>query len=141
VDAFLEELNRKIRDEVYKDAEINRAFLEAQIVATHDPLIREKIQHMIAVEIEKAMLVGSKSFDVLEKPVVPLYRLRPKRKKIMVLSVILGFFLAGFGAVVWEGIPRRGPPTGGSTPEAKGSGRPSAGLSGDKAEAGRLSER
>jgi uncharacterized protein involved in exopolysaccharide biosynthesis len=105
---FVDELNKKIRDDVRSDAEVNKSYLEEQLASAVDPLLREKIQNMIASEIEKAMLVGSKSFEVLEKPVAPLSRLKPKRKQMVVMSFLLGLFASGFAAVVWEGLHGNG---------------------------------
>ncbi len=97
VDWYLEALNNRIRNDVITDAETNRRYLEEQLGRTSDPMLMEKIQSMIAMEMEKYMLVNSRAFDVLEKAVVPEKRSKPKRVQILALSLILGFFVSGAG--------------------------------------------
>jgi uncharacterized protein involved in exopolysaccharide biosynthesis len=89
-EAFLQELNESIKGRVRKDAEANRVYLEEQLASTSDPLLREKLQSLIAGEIEKAMLVGSWAFDLLEPPVAPLKRSGPNRKRIVAFAVSSG---------------------------------------------------
>jgi uncharacterized protein involved in exopolysaccharide biosynthesis len=57
-----------------------------------DPFLREKIQSLIALQIEKSMLVRSQAFDVLKQPLPPLHRSSPKRKRIVFLSFMFGAF-------------------------------------------------
>jgi hypothetical protein len=94
VDFYLTELNNKIRDEVIKDAEANRVYLERQLAGALDPYLREKIQNMIAYEIERAMLASSRSIDILEKPQVPLVKVKPRRFRIV--------FIAAFGGLLFS---------------------------------------
>jgi uncharacterized protein involved in exopolysaccharide biosynthesis len=100
---YLVTLNKKIREDVLKEADNNRRFLEGQLAETADPLLREKIQNLIGMEIEKSMLVSTKSFDILQTPVVPRIRSAPKRKMMVALSLLAGmaigfmFVLAGKG--------------------------------------------
>lgn len=101
---YLIALNRKIQSEVRRDADSNRQYLETQLSITSDPLLREKIQGLIGLEIERAMLVSSRSFDILENPIVPNIRERPKRKRIIIVSIFAGFFLSLIGIVFWKGI-------------------------------------
>jgi uncharacterized protein involved in exopolysaccharide biosynthesis len=100
---LLEGLNAKLRTDAMEDAEANRRFLEEQMVAAADPLIREKIQQLIAAEIEKSMLVGTRAFEILERPVVPMERLKPQRKKLVIMSLLLGLLLSSLCAIGWEG--------------------------------------
>jgi uncharacterized protein involved in exopolysaccharide biosynthesis len=101
---YLTSLNKKIRDDVLGEADANRRFLEGQLMETSDPLLREKIQNLIGLEIEKSMLVSTKSFDVLETPVVPHIREKPKRKLIVIISLVAGFFLSLLAVVSLKGI-------------------------------------
>ncbi len=91
---YLVALNNKVREDVVRDAESNRVFLEASAKSTSDPLILEKIQNLAAVEIERMMLVNSQSFDILEKPVLPLSPVKPKRKLIIIISIFAGLFVS-----------------------------------------------
>lgn len=94
VDYYLIALNNRIRQNVIRDAETNRDYLEKQVASTLDPILREKIHTMIGFEIEKAMLVSSQAFEILERPVVSIERARPKKKQIVVLSFLAGLFLS-----------------------------------------------
>lgn len=92
VDFYLVALNNRIRDNVIKDAEMNREYLEKQVTNTFDPILREKILGMIGFEIEKSMLVSTQAFEILEKPVVPMFRSKPKKGLILMMSFFLGLF-------------------------------------------------
>lgn len=99
VEFYLAELNRKIRDDVIRDAEANRNYLEKQLSNTLDPILMEKIHSMIGFEIEKSMLVSSQAFEVLEKPVVPMKRLKPKRTFVVITAFFTGALLSIMGAL------------------------------------------
>lgn len=99
---YLESLNRKIWHDVITEADSNRHYLEQQLARTADPLLREKIQNLMAMEIEKSMLVASRSFDVLESPAVPHVRVRPKRKQAVILGAFAGLLLSLAGAALWR---------------------------------------
>jgi LPS O-antigen subunit length determinant protein (WzzB/FepE family) len=101
---YLEALNRKIQFEVRRDADTNRRYLESQLSVTSDPLLREKIQSLIGLEIERSMLVSSKSFDILEMPVVPNIRERPKRQRIAIFSFLAGLVVSIVAAASWSGV-------------------------------------
>lgn len=90
VDYYLAGLNERMRSDITRDAEANRRYLEQQLNGLMDPILREKVQSMIAYEIEKAMLASSNAFNVVEGPVVPLKRTSPRRLLILSLSVVAG---------------------------------------------------
>jgi subunit length determinant Wzz-like protein len=90
VEFFIQSLSRKIRNDIITESVSNRAYLDSQIVSTTDPMLRQKIQELIGMEIEKAMLVSTNSVEVLIPPAVPIERLKPKRKVIMMASFGLG---------------------------------------------------
>jgi uncharacterized protein involved in exopolysaccharide biosynthesis len=90
VEVYLTELNNTISQQVINDSRTNQAFLNSQLKATFDPQIITKIQNLLGYEIEREMLVANKSFDVLEHPLPPTIRSKPKRKRIIGISLILG---------------------------------------------------
>lgn len=98
---YLEELNRKIVEEGRLEAKTNIEYIQNQMQQTQDPLLREKFNQLIAMEVEKSMLINIKAFDVLEAPVVPLMRESPKRKRILLTSLFGGFIfiLVSFAGV------------------------------------------
>ncbi|MFP4165442.1 MAG: hypothetical protein ACLFQB_10095 [Chitinispirillaceae bacterium] len=50
------------------DAKDNVDYLEGQLITVSDPLLREKLQGMIASEMEKMMLVSKEAFKVVDPP-------------------------------------------------------------------------
>jgi len=104
VDGYLLEINRRIRNNVTADADSNRNYLERQLYNTTDPVMIEKIQSLIAGEIEKAMLMSSSSFEVLEPAVEPLERVYPKRKNMVVMAFGAGLVLSVISIFLWIGF-------------------------------------
>ena len=94
VQYYMDALNMKLLSDVKKEAAINREYLEKQYNNTSDPVIKDKISNLIALEMEKRMLVSSTSFDVLEKPLVSFTRKGPNKKKMVVLSFVFGLFVS-----------------------------------------------
>lgn len=104
VTLYLTELNAKLRDDIVSDAEANRAYLEKQLYNTSDPFLKEKVQSMISFEIEKSMLVSTRAFEVLETPMIPVERAKPKRKNIVLLAFAAGFVFSILGVLGWRGV-------------------------------------
>lgn len=100
--SFLTALNFKLRESVARESDLNRQYLESQLVLATDPVLRDKIVGLMASELEKAMLMNSQTFDVLDKPALPLYPIRPKRKMIVIIVFCLGIFFGAFGFITWE---------------------------------------
>jgi uncharacterized protein involved in exopolysaccharide biosynthesis len=98
--AYLNGLNERSKESVIQNAEANRRFLEAQMDRTPDPSAREKIQELIIREIETSMLLNANAFEILEAPEVPTAREWPKRKKIVLLALVVGFLLSCGGVLV-----------------------------------------
>jgi uncharacterized protein involved in exopolysaccharide biosynthesis len=94
VEIYLAALIRKLQEDARLESKTNRDFLEAQVNNTSDPIIREKILTMIAMEIEKEMLVGAQAIEILKSPAVPMYREFPKRTRIVVLAFLIGLGLS-----------------------------------------------
>jgi LPS O-antigen subunit length determinant protein (WzzB/FepE family) len=65
---YLLYLNSYIKDNVQADAKENVSYLEKQLITIADPLLREKIQTLIANELEKAMLVSKEAFRIVDPP-------------------------------------------------------------------------
>lgn len=64
----LEYLNMYIKDMVQSEARENVKYLEKQLEIVADPLLREKLQGLIANEMEKEMLVSKEAFKVVDPP-------------------------------------------------------------------------
>ena len=101
---YLEALNERMKENVVRNADANREFLETQMTRTTDPWSREKIQELIISEVEKSMLLNASAFEILEAPEKPLFRESPKRKKIVVISLFVGFLASCVGVLGWRGF-------------------------------------
>ena len=62
----LQYLNVYIKDMVLREARENVSYLDKQLEIVADPLLREKLQGLIANEIEKEMLVSKEAFRVVD---------------------------------------------------------------------------
>jgi LPS O-antigen subunit length determinant protein (WzzB/FepE family) len=65
----LQYLNIYIKDMVQWEARENVSYLNKQLEIVVDPLLREKLQGLIANEIEKEMLVSKEAFRVVDPPI------------------------------------------------------------------------
>jgi len=109
VDHYLTELSESLRKETLKDAEENQRFLRRQLERIPDVLLKEKIYALLAKEIEKETFARAQkyySFQVLDPPIVPdrNKRIKPNRRRICMLSVVVAFFVAVFLAFFLEYI-------------------------------------
>ena len=86
----IEHLDYYIKRDVQNDAQSNVNYLEEQLFTIADPLLREKIQGMIASEIEKAMVVSREAFKVVDKP---FCQVGFKEKKLYPMAGALGMFV------------------------------------------------
>ena len=121
IEGSLEHLNRYIQTNVQKDAKDNVDFLERQLITIADPLLREKLQGMIAAEIEKAMIISKEAFKVIDRPFIMkrhkeriMYPLAAGMAMFMISSaaVIILYYLFGGGnadsvSQKWIGLIRR----------------------------------
>ncbi len=103
---YIDALNDRTRDDVMRNAEQDRNYLEEQLIHAGDPFLREKIQQLIAMQIEKSMLVRSQAFEVLKQPYTPMKRSSPNRKRIVFLSFMFGLFSSAAGILGWIGFKR-----------------------------------
>lgn len=97
---YLQYLNYFIQTSVLTDAKENVAYLDKQLVTVVDPLLREKLQGMIASELEKEMLVSKEAFKVVD-PQISTVKFKEKRLFpllfgvgflfIMMMIVVLGY--------------------------------------------------
>jgi len=89
--------------EAIRTAKANKEYLINQLDTTTDPIIRNKIYELIANQVEIETMAGNPegyAFKVLDPPMVPDQKVRPKRSMMVVLSVVVsafsGIFLAFF---------------------------------------------
>ena len=87
--AYLEYLDAFIREDVQRDAKENRDYLENQLIGVIDPLLRTKIQELIAKEVEKMMVVSKEAFKIID----PVFTYKSfKEKKLFPLVFAFGLF-------------------------------------------------
>jgi hypothetical protein len=102
---YLEYLNWYIQHNVQADANGNVSYLENQLVTIADPLLREKIQGMIANELEKAMLVSKEAFKIVDPPFK--YSTFKQKRLYPIVFAVSSFFLSiliiVFGQVLASG--------------------------------------
>lgn len=95
---YLQYLNSYIQDNVQTDAKENVSYLEKQLVTIADPLLREKIQTLIANELEKAMLVSKEAFRIVDPP---FKYVTFKQKKLFPMVFGAGLFFMTMMIVVF----------------------------------------
>lgn len=103
INNLLATLTEHMSNEAEKAANTKRKYLEEQLRATSDPLIRQKIYNLISQQVETAMMSEMKedfAFKVLDPPRVPDRKIKPERRKKIMLSVLfspfIGIFLSFF---------------------------------------------
>jgi hypothetical protein len=94
----IEHLDYYIKRDVQNDAKNNVDYLESQLFTIADPLLREKIQGMIASEIEKAMVVSREAFKVIDKP---FCQKGFREKRLYPAAGALGMFLTVSALVIF----------------------------------------
>jgi len=102
---LLEALNDHITGEAKRVAKINREYLEDQITKNSDPIIKQKIYNLVADQIETIMMAEVKenfAFKVLDPPMVPDKKIKPKRTLMVILSLFVSAFIGVFVAFFKE---------------------------------------
>jgi LPS O-antigen subunit length determinant protein (WzzB/FepE family) len=94
---YLQYLNQYIKAAVENDAKENVAYLENRMISIPDPFVREKVQQMIATEIEKSMLVSKEAFRVVDLPYSYIDAKNPRLYQMVLAAGF--FFLAVLGIV------------------------------------------
>ncbi len=111
VEYYLKEASEVLREEVIRDATENMRFFKKQINKTNDALLKEKIYTLLAKEIEKETFAQAQKyygFQIVDPPIVPDLdkKVKPKRRLICILSVLVTFFMAVFLSFFIEFIQR-----------------------------------
>jgi hypothetical protein len=88
--AYIRFLDEYIKSDVQNEAKENVGYLERQLNGIADPLLREKIQALIANEIEKQMLVSKEAFKIVD-PVFLSNHFKAKRVFPSILGI--GLFI------------------------------------------------
>jgi len=105
VEYFLSTLIDHMSSEAKRVAMTNRKYLQEQLGATTDPFIKQKTYNLIAQQIETAMMAEVKenfAFKVIDPPMVPDKKIKPKRAQMVMLAFVAALFLGIFAAFFLE---------------------------------------
>lgn len=108
---ILEELTEHMTKEAKRVADANKAHLDQEIVVAADPLVRQKIYTLIAQQVETAMMAAAKenfAFKVIDPPMVPDKRIRPKRTLMVILAFVVSLFMGVLAALARERLKKNG---------------------------------
>jgi uncharacterized protein involved in exopolysaccharide biosynthesis len=92
-------LNDYMSSEARRTANINKEYLEKQLRKTNDNIIQQKIYNLIADKIETMMMTEVNegfAFKVLDPPMVPDMKSKPKRAQMIVVAFMVSLFLGVF---------------------------------------------
>ena len=105
VNYTLAELTDYMSSEAKRVAETNKKYLESQLEKTSDPFIKTKLYALIAQQLETAMMAEVKenfAFKVLDAPMIPDKRSKPKRKLMVLIAFVVSLFIGIFAAFLRE---------------------------------------
>jgi len=97
--SYITALNDHMSLEAKRIAITNREYLEKQLQETNDNLVQQKIYNLIAEKIETMMMAEVKegfAFKVLDPPMTPDKKSKPKRSQMVILAFIVSLFLGVF---------------------------------------------
>lgn len=97
--SYITALNDHMSLEAKRIAITNREYLEKQLQETNDNLVQQKIYNLIAEKIETMMMAEVKegfAFKVLDPPMTPDKKSKPKRAQMVILAFIVSLFLGVF---------------------------------------------
>ena len=87
---YMKYLDTYLRTSVQQEAKENRDYLEKQLLGVTDPLLRTKIQELIANEVEKMMVVSKEAFQTIDPPYV-MKQFKEKKLYPLVFAFGLSF--------------------------------------------------
>ena len=96
---LIEKLNLYIKDQQMGDAQKNMEFLNRQLKSTNIAENRTILYDLIETNTKTIMLANVTdefAFKVIDPAVVPETRIRPKRKRMVVIGGISGLLIGGF---------------------------------------------
>lgn len=96
-ECYLLTLTDYMSSETKRVAATNRKYLEEQLGSTADPIIKQKTYNMIAEQIETGMMAEVKenfAFKVIDPPLAPDRKIKPKRSKMVLISIFISLILS-----------------------------------------------
>ncbi|MBI5469215.1 MAG: hypothetical protein HY891_08800 [Deltaproteobacteria bacterium] len=105
VNYFLAALVEHMSEESKKVANANARYLENLLRTTADPIIRQKVYNLLAQQIEISMMAEMKenfAFKIIDPSRPPDIKIRPKKKQMVFLSLVISLFAGIFLALFAE---------------------------------------
>lgn len=106
---FLIALTEHMSSEAKRIAMINKDYLETQLRETKDSLVQQKIYALIAEKIETIMMAEVKegfAFKVLDPPMAPDQKSKPKRAMMVIVAFMVSLFLSIFVIFIREYVKK-----------------------------------
>lgn len=98
VEGYLKELNRRMKNDAERQLQQNISYLKDQSFKLADPDLREKINSLISLNVEKSMLLGNESLVILDPPTFPDKIIKEnvpiKAMMYTVLGLVLGIIFS-----------------------------------------------
>jgi uncharacterized protein involved in exopolysaccharide biosynthesis len=97
VNDTVKEVNNKIRVMAIQEAEMSEQFLKKELKKTSQVGPKEVLFSLIEEQIKTVMIANTReeyAFKVIDPALVPIQRIKPKRKMIAVTSFSFGIFLS-----------------------------------------------
>ncbi|MRR17825.1 MAG: hypothetical protein EG826_15360 [Deltaproteobacteria bacterium] len=110
-------LNNHMSSEAKRIALVNKAYLEKQLQETTDSLMQQKIYSLIAEKIEIIMMAEVKegfAFKVLDPPMAPDRKSKPKRAAMVAVTFFIALFAGACVVLIRERLRKtKASPVGG----------------------------
>ena len=107
--ALIATLREHMCADAIRVAQTNKRYLEEELVRTSDPLIRQKIYALIADQVETITMAKVKenfAFKVIDPPLVPEEKVKPRRAMMVAVAFVLGGFVGVMGAFLIEAVEK-----------------------------------
>lgn len=106
---LVKQLNKQLREKAISDSQKRVGYLEQELAKTTLQDMRAVLYKLLESEKQKAMLANVNedfALEVIDPAVASIYREKPKRKIIVVLGGVCGFFLGIFSVFISQFLKR-----------------------------------
>lgn len=102
---LIEGLSDYLRSRVLEKLQAHEMLIKKELTETKNPIIRSKLEEVVAIEITFEMLVKAETpfgFEVIDPPFTPEEKYAPKRAQIGIITILTSFFAICFFAFFRE---------------------------------------
>jgi len=106
---LVDRVNEQMRDRAIREAERNLEYLRSALLKTSSVEVQEAIYRIIENQIKTIMLAQARkefAFRVVDPPVVPEERAKPRRRQIVIIGFLIGVVFSVMGVLGKEFIKR-----------------------------------